>query len=405
VRRRTVTVLACALALAGVAGAAPRDTPGVSPGTILVGGTVPLSGPETAYSVVAYGADAYFKYVNDHGGVFGRKIEYRYLDDAYDPAQTVQQMRRLVEQDKVFAIFNQVGTEQVLATRPYLNQHGVPQLFAGSGAETFAHDYRQFPWTLPYLPSFYAEGQVYGRYIGRTTPGARIAVLFEDSDFGKDLLAGLKAGLAGRARIVRAVSYAVTEATLGSQMATLKASGADTLMVFALPKQTIQALVGADKLGWHPHPYIAAVSIDPFVMDVARSNTAGRATTGAISVTFLKDASNLRRWGKDRGVRLYYSILKRYAPSSDPKAVANIYGMAAAYTLVDALRHAGRNPTRESLLRAATSLNEATNPFLLPGIVARTRPTDRFALEQVQLYRYARGGVWQVFGPLVPARA
>jgi hypothetical protein len=215
----------------------------------------------------------------------------------------------------------------------------------------------------------------------------------------------LKAGLAGRARIVRAVSYAVTEATLGSQMATLKASGADTLMVFALPKQTIQALVGADKLGWHPHPYIAAVSIDPFVMDVARSNTAGRATTGAISVTFLKDASNLRRWGKDRGVRLYYSILKRYAPSSDPKAVANIYGMAAAYTLVDALRHAGRNPTRESLLRAATSLNEATNPFLLPGIVARTRPTDRFALEQVQLYRYARGGVWQVFGPLVPARA
>jgi branched-chain amino acid transport system substrate-binding protein len=404
VRRRTVTVLACALALAGVAGAAPRDTPGVSPGTILVGGTVPLSGPETAYSVVAYGADAYFKYVNDHGGVFGRKIEYRYLDDAYDPAQTVQQMRRLVEQDKVFAIFNQVGTEQVLATRPYLNQHGVPQLFAGSGAETFAHDYRQFPWTLPYLPSFYAEGQVYGRYIGRTTPGARIAVLFEDSDFGKDLLAGLKAGLAGRARIVRAVSYAVTEATLGSQMATLRASGADTLMVFALPKQTIQALVGADKLGWHPHPYIAAVSIDPFVMDVARSNTAGRATTGAISVTFLKDASNLRRWGKDRGVRLYYSILKRYAPSSDPKAVANIYGMAAAFTLADALKRAGRNPTRAGVLRAATTLKEANNPFMLPGIVLKTAPADRFAIEQVQLYRYTKG-TWQVFGPLVPAHA
>jgi len=401
---RVLPALACALVLAGVAGAAPAETPGVSSGTILIGGTVPLSGPETAYSVVAYGADAYFKYVNDHGGVFGRKIQYRYLDDAYDPAQTVQQVRRLVEQDKVFAIFNQVGTEQVLATRPYLNQRGVPQLFAGSGAETFARDYRQFPWTLPYLPSFYAEGRVYGRHIGRTTPRAKIAVLFEDSDFGKDLLAGLKAGLAGRGKIVRAVAYAVTEATLGSQMATLKASGADTLMVFALPKQTIQALVGADKLGWHPKPFIAAVSIDPFVMEVARQNTGGRATNGAISVTWLKDASNLPRWGKDAGVRLYYSILKRYAPSSDPKAVANIYGMSAAYTLVDALRRAGRNPTRESLLKAATSLSETTNPFLLPGITARTSATDRFALEQVQMYRYTRG-VWQVFGPLVPARA
>jgi branched-chain amino acid transport system substrate-binding protein len=402
--KRTIAALAAGLALAGVAGAAPTSTPGVASSTILIGGTVPLSGPETAYSVVAFGADAYFKYVNDHGGVFGRKIEYRYLDDAYDPAQTVQQVRRLVEQDKVFAIFNQVGTEQTLATRPYLNQQGVPQLFAGSGTEQFAHDYKQYRWTLPYLPSFYAEGRVYGRYIARTAPRAKIAVLFEDSDFGKDLLAGLKAGLAGRGKIMRAVGYAVTEATLGSELSTLKASGADTLMVFALPKQTIQALVGADKLGWHPHPYIAAVSIDPFVMSVARANTGGRATEGAISIAFLKDASNLRRWGRDLGVKLYYSILKRYAPSSDPKSVANIYGMAAAFTLVDALRHAGRNPTRASLMRAATSLNETNNPFLLPGIVAKTSPTDRFPLEQVQMYRYTHG-VWQVFGALVPAKA
>ena len=401
---RAVAACLCALALAGVAGATPTDTPGVSSSTILIGGTVPLSGPETAYAVVAYGAEAYFKYVNDHGGVFGRKIEYRYLDDAYDPAQTVQQTRRLVEQDKVLAIFNQVGTEEALATQPYLNQLGVPQLFAGSGAESFAHDSKQFPWTLPYLPSFYAEGRVYGQYIARTRPKATIAVLFEDSDFGKDLLAGLKAGLAGKGKIVRATSYAVTEPTLGSQMATLKASNADTLMVFALPKQAIQALVGADKLGWHPRPFIAAVSIDPFVMSVARLNTNGRATEGAISSVFLKDASNLARWGKDPGVKLYYSILKKYSPGNDPKAVANIYGMAVAFTLVDALKRAGRNPTRESLMKAATSLNEANNPFLLPGIVAKTSATDRFALEQVQMYRYAKG-VWQVFGPIVAARS
>lgn len=397
-------LVALVLALAGVAGATPTADPGVSSGRILIGGTVPLSGPETAYAVVAYGAEAYFKYVNDHGGIYGRKIEYRYLDDAYDPAQTVQQTRRLVEQDKVFLMFNQVGTEQTLATRPYLNQQKVPQLFAGSGTAQFAHDYKQYPWTLPYLPSFYAEGQVYGRYLARTKPAARIAVLFEDSDFGKDLLAGLKAGLAGKGTIVAAEGYAVTEPTLGSQMSTLAATNADTLMVFALPKQTIQALVGADKLGWHPRPYIAGVSIDPFVMSVARLNTNGRATAGATSITFLKDASNLARWGKDPGVKLYYSILKRYAPGNDPKAVANIYGMAAAYTLVDVLRRAGRSPTRASVLRAATSLSETTNPFMLPGLTLKTTTTDRFAIEQVQMYRYTKG-TWQVVGPILPARA
>ncbi len=285
---RLAAALIASLALAGVAGAAPADTPGVSSSTILIGGTVPLSGPETAYAVVAYGADAYFKYVNDHGGVYGRKIRYTYLDDAYDPAQTVQQTRQLVEQDHVLALFNEVGTEEALAVRPYLNQQGVPQLFVGSGAEQFAHDYKQYPWTLPFLPSFYAEGKVYGRYIAQTHPTAKIAVLFEDSDFGKDMLAGLKAGLAGKGKIVGAAGYAVTDPTLSSQMATLAATKADTLMVFALPKQTIQALVGADKLGWHPHPFIAAVSIDPFVMNVARLSTNGRATAGAISIAFLR---------------------------------------------------------------------------------------------------------------------
>ena len=180
---RILAAAVVALMLAGAAGATGADTPGVSKDRILIGGTVPLSGPETAYSVVAYGADAYFRYVNDHGGVYGRKIEYRYLDDAYDPSQTVQQVRRLVEQDKVFAIFYQVGTEQVLASRPYLNQRQVPQLFAGSGAQTFAHDYKQYPWTLPYLPSFHSEGAVYGRYIARTAPQARIAVLYEDGTY------------------------------------------------------------------------------------------------------------------------------------------------------------------------------------------------------------------------------
>jgi branched-chain amino acid transport system substrate-binding protein len=405
--RRRVPPLAgalfAALLLAALAGARPSDVPGVSSSELLIGGTAPLTGPESAYSVVAQGADAYFKYASDHGGVFGRKIRYVYRDDAYIPAQTVMQTRALVEQDHVFAIFNSVGTEHALAVRPYLNQLGVPQLFVGSGAGQIARGAKQFPWTLGYLPSFVAEGRIYGKYIAKTRPKARIAVLYEDSDFGHDLLAGLRSGLGGKGKIVAKQSYAVTDADVASQVAALRASKADTLMLFALPKQVIQGFVSADKLGWRPHPFVAAVSIDPFVMKVARFNTKNRTTEGAISIAFLKDASNLKRWGKDAGVKLYYSIMKKYNPDGDPKAVANFYGMAVAYTMVDALRHAGRNPTRQSLLAAATHLKETANPFLLPGIVVKTAARDRYPLEQVQMYRY-HAGVWRVFGRLVAAK-
>ena len=239
--------------------------------------------------------------MNDHGGVYGRKIDYRYLDDAYDPAQTVQQTRRLVEQDKVFLMFNQVGTEQTLATRPYLNQQKVPQLFAGSGTAQFARELQAVPVDAAVPAELLRRGPGLRPLPRAHAPKAKIAVLFEDSDFGKDLLAGLKSGLAGKGKIVGAQSYAVTEPTLGSQMSTLAATKADTLMVFALPKQTIQALVGADKLGWHPQPFIAAVSIDPFVMSVARLNTNGRATEGAMSITFLKDAIQSRPLGQGPG--------------------------------------------------------------------------------------------------------
>jgi ABC-type branched-subunit amino acid transport system substrate-binding protein len=405
VSRHVSTVFAaifCLLLVVAGAGARPVDVPGVSPTEILLGGTAPLTGPESAYSVVAEGANAYFQYADDHGGVFGRKIRYLYLDDAYDPAQTVQQTRQLVEQDKVFAIFNTVGTQHALAIRPYLNQLGVPELFAGSGASALTRDAKQYPWTIGYLPSFLGEGKVYGGYIATHRPKSRIAVLYEDSDFGHDMLTGLQEGLHGKARIVAKQSYAVTDADVTSQISALRASKADTLMLFALPKQVIQAFLAADKLGWRPHVFVAAVSIDPFVMAVARENTHNRTTEGAISIAFLKDPTNAARWGKDPGVKLYYSIMKRYDHAGDPNAVANFYGMAVAYTMVDTLKHAGKNPTRESVMNAATHLKEATNPFLLPGIVVKTGPGDRRPLDQVQMYRY-HAGVWRVFGPIVRA--
>jgi branched-chain amino acid transport system substrate-binding protein len=385
-----------------VPGALAAD-PGVSSDEIVLGGTAPISGPESAYAVVALGAKAYFDYVNANGGVFGRKIRYVYLDDAYDPAQTVQQTRRLVEQERVFAIFNVVGTEHALATRPYLNEVGVPQLFVGSGASALVRDAGKYPWTLGYLPSFFAEGRVYGRHIAKTRPNASIAVLYEDSDFGKDLLAGLRAGLRGKGKVVATQGYAVTEADVSSQIAALRASKANTLMIFALPKQTIQSFIAADKLGWRPKAFVAAVSIDPWVMSIARLNTKNRTTEGATSVAFLKDSTNKLKWGKDAGVKLYLSIMKRFSKGGDPNAVANMYGMAVAHTMVEALRKAGRDPTRKKLLDAATHLTSKPNPFLLPGIVVKTGAGDRYPLDEVRLYRYVKG-VWQTIGPLVSTR-
>ena len=215
--------------------------PGVTNDQILIGGTVPLSGDQVAYAAVARGADGYFKYVNSRGGVRGRQIKYLYVDDAYNTAETVRKTRELVQDDKVFAIFNSVGTEHVLAVRPYLNQAGVPQLFVGSGHSRLALERRQYPWSMGYLPRFAGEAALYGRYVARTRPKARIAVLREDSEYGQDMFTGLRRGLGKlSSRITAVQTYDLTDPDLNSQIARLKASRADTIMIFALPTQTIR---------------------------------------------------------------------------------------------------------------------------------------------------------------------
>jgi branched-chain amino acid transport system substrate-binding protein len=392
-----VGALALSLPWAFAGGAA---TPGVTSTSILLGGTAPLTGPETAYAPVARGAQAYFAYVNAHGGVFKRKINYKVLDDAYDPSKTVQATRQLVQQDGVFAIFNSIGTEHVLAVRPYLNQVGVPQLFVGSGAQVLAKERSRYRWTMGYLPSFVGEGAVYGRYIAKHMRGTTIGVLAEDSEYGNELLRGLKSGLKGRARIVSTQTYEVTDADVKTQVDRLKASGAKTFMIFALPKQALQSFIYADKDGWHPQVFITSVSIDPFVMNIARLNTRGRATNGAISLAFLKDPTD-RKLANDKAVKLYRSVLKKYGSGANPDAVAHFYGMAVAFTMVDALRHAGKNPTRASLLKAATHLNERNNPFMRKGIAVQT--SDYYPIDHVQLQRY-RKDHWVPVGGLVSTR-
>jgi ABC-type branched-subunit amino acid transport system substrate-binding protein len=384
---RVALAALAALALVAVAGARPGADPGVTAASVLLGGTVPLTGEAAAFGTVGAGARAYFDYVNGRGGVNGRKIEYRTYDDMYNPAQTVQLTRRLVEQDGVFAIFNSVGTANNLAIREYLNAQGVPQLFAGDGSQEIGRSFRRYPWTMGFLMSYRGEGDVYGKTIVQARPRARIAVLYENTELGRDMLTGLTRAIAGKGpRVVARESYEFTGADVSSQIARLKASRADTLMLFATPKFFIQAVTATHKLGWKPQLYIASVSIEPGIMAIARYN-APELTKGALSIAFVKNPND-PIWRKDPAVALYRTIMRRYHPSGRVTDVYHWYGMTVAWTMVETLRKAGRNLTRAGLLEAARSLDLPANPFLLPGIRIKTSPTDYRPLEHVYLYRY-----------------
>ena len=388
-----------ALAIVSAASAGGSATPGVTSNQILIGGTIPLSGPASAYASVAKGADAYFKYVDDHGGVFGRSIKYKYEDDAYDPSQTIQKTRDLVQNDKVFAIYNTLGTEQNLAVRSYLNQLKVPQLLVASGASTWGSDYKKYPWTIGFQPRYWGEASIYGRYIAKTRPGARIGILYQNDDYGKELVAGFQHALGNKTKlIVSKQGYDITDTDVKSQIARLKAKRVNTLMVFATPKFAIQSYSSARVLGWRPLVFVNAVSSATNTMTIASLASSKLQTEGSISIAFLKDPLD-PRWKRDKAVALFRTILKKYNGGQGLTDVYNVYGMASAYTLVDALRHAGKNLTRAGVMNAITHLNERSNPFVLPGISVRTTPTDHFPIGQVRLERY-HNGRWVYFGPL-----
>jgi len=371
-------------------------TPGVTPTQIVLGATGPLSGSESAYAPTLTGAQAYFDYVNAHGGVNGRKIVYKVEDDQYNPVNTVSLTQKLVEQEGVFAIFNSIGTEHALAVRDYLNARKVPQLFVGSGAAVIGNQHAKYPWTIGLLPSFVGEGLIYGRLIAKDHPKAKIGVLYENDEYGHELLAGLRRGLGSHAnQIVGTESYALLDTSVVSEVQSLKASGADTFVIFALPQQSAQAFVAASKLGWKPIEYVTSVSIDPVVMKIVHLSSDNSVGVGATSTAFLHDPTNPTQ-NNSAGVKRYLQIMKRYLPSEDPKAVAHIYGMMAAYAMVDALKHAGRNLTRAGLLHAAQHLSE-TNPFLLPGLKLSTTPQDYFPIGETYLVRYLHG-FWNVLG-------
>jgi branched-chain amino acid transport system substrate-binding protein len=395
--------LAVAVVCIASAGARSLAAPGVSPTEIKLGSSVPLSGEAQAAGNVARGADAYFKYVNAKGGVFGRKITFKYLDDGYDPGRAVNNTIRLVQQEQVFAMFSPLGTNNNLAIRKFLNQADVPQLFVASGATTFGRDYKQYPWTIGYIPPYSEEGELYGKYIVGHVKKPRIAVLYQDDDYGRDLLAGLRKGLGGRAgAIVGKVGYDPTTSDVQPQIAQLKATRANVLCIFAFGKFSLQAFNGVARVGWKPHIFVNDVSAASSLMSIVPQ----KAANGAVSIVFGKDPAT-PAWRNDKGIRLFQTILKKYGSGSigprDLKDGYYVAGMAAAYTMVDALRRAGKNLTRQSVMRAATHLRERGNPFVLPGIVVRTTPTFRFPVTQVKLQRW-RAGAWHPFGKLLSIR-
>jgi branched-chain amino acid transport system substrate-binding protein len=410
-RKLTLTCLAIVASLAlgvtaAIAGTARSAAdPGVTADSILLGGTAPLTGPASQYASIARGAEAYFKYVNANGGINGRKITYKYVDDAYNPAQSVPVTRQLVEQDKVFAVFNSLGTVQNIAVRPYLNSMKVPQLFVASGATTWGRDYAQYPYTIGFQPSYQAEGWVYGKYLARTAPGATVAVLFQNDDYGKDLLGGLKRGLQrSKVKVIAAQAYEVTSADVSSQIAKLKSSGADTLAIFATPTFAIQAYQYANKLGWKPkHVINNAVASASTSMQIASSAGQNKLVNGTVSIVFLKDPTD-PQWKNDAAMKLYRKILAQYAPGENANDPLHVYGMASAWTAADALKKAGKDLTRASLLKVLDNFTATGNPFMLPGIAVKTAGKDHYPIEQMLLQRW-QNGTWNSFGGLWGYRA
>lgn len=406
----TVAALAVSAVLVVTAGASPSATPGVTAKTILLEGTFPLSGPASGYAPIPVGMGAYFSYVNARGGVNGRKIVWKYSDDGYNPANTVQLTHKFVEQDHAFALVGGLGTEPQTAVRQYLNDNHVPQLFVATGATTFDRDYAQYPWTLGWQPDYEAEGSIYGKYITKNLPNAKIGVLYQNDAYGNDYLRGLKSGLTQKhtSQIVDAEAYDLSATTPPAvQVAKLKASGADTFVIFATPTPTIQAYVISTKLGWHPANVItnSVSATDTFLTIAAKSGSDN--VEGTISVSYVLDPSN-PLYNKQPGMKLYRTIMAKYAPSANANDGLNLYGVAKAWTTVQVLQAAGKNLTRAGLMKAARSMaytkgKHNANPFTLPGVSVFTKGAFQYPISQMTIIKYVNH-VFQPVGGVINGR-
>jgi branched-chain amino acid transport system substrate-binding protein len=388
--------------------AAPAAAPGVSKTTITIGGTFPLTGVASLYAPIPRGMGAYFSWVNSRKGpdgkrgVYGRQIVWKFYDDEYNPAKTVQLTDQLVLQDKVFAIVGSLGTEPNLPIRPRLNARKVPQILVSTGASYWGLQYKEFPWTIGWQPDYIAEGIAYGRWIARNAPNAKIAVFFQNDDYGKDYLKGLKIGLgAKRSLIVSELGYEVTDSSYASQLARQKASGADTWVLLTTPTPTVRAIATAKALNWKPDTLVInSVAAVDSVMAAAAQRAGADFVNGAVSSAYLKNPTN-PVYANDPQVKQFRTIMSKFGPGGAPNTF-HYYGVAKAYDAVRLLYLAGKNPTRASLMRATQHMNWV-NPFALKGVRVKTGSKDRFPISQMRLIRYSNG-TWTEFGALIKGR-
>jgi branched-chain amino acid transport system substrate-binding protein len=414
VRKLIVSAVALIAALAftvsGALGGA-EQTPGVTAKSIVIGGTFPLTGPAAAYAPIPLGMKAYFSYINSRKGpdgkrgVGGRQIVWKYYDDGYNPANTVQLTRKLVEEDKVFATVGQLGTEHNLAVRPYLNQRRVPHALVSTGASYWGTQYKEFPWTTGWQPDYIAEGRIYGLHIRQNHQGKKIAILYQNDDYGKDYLYGVRVALGKKyadANVVAEVAFEVTAPNVTSQMARIKASGAAIFVLLATPTPTIRAYGTGKALGYNPEQiYLNSVSATAAFLNIAVGVAGAPYVNGSLSVAYLKDPSS-PTWNNDAAMKQYRTIMKKYAPNANADDGLYFYGVAKAETFVQALYKAGKNPTRASLMAALLSLNSA-NKFALPGVKLKSTRTDHFIISQMQLIRYTHPD-WVRTGQLIEGR-
>lgn len=389
---------ACLLASAS-ANAQKKYGPGVSDTEIKIGGTTPYSGPASSFSAVTKTELAYFKMINDQGGVNGRKINFIVYDDAYSPPKTVEQVRKLVESDEVLLTFNMVGTPPNSAVQKYLNQLKVPQLFAGSGADRF-QDPTNYPWTLGFNPSYRTEGRIYGQYILANHPNAKIGVFYQNDDLGKDYVAGLKAALGSKASsmIVIEESYELSEPSIDSHIIKIKAAGADVLYDASTPKFSAQAIKKMAELEWKP---VHILDVNSSSIGAVLKPAGLENSKGIISTTYTKDPMD-PQWKNDPGMMKYFAFLEKYQPDADKTSFFTLYGTLPAQLLVELLKRCGDDLTRENIMKQATNLKDIQLDLTLPGILANTSPTDYRLHRQMQLVRFD-GEHWAAFGPLITA--
>ena len=372
-------------------------TPGVSATEIKIGNTAQYSGPVSQAGALGRGGAAFFRMVNEQGGIGGRKIDFISLDDAYSPPRALEQTRRLVEQDQVAFIFATGGTPTNSATQKYLNDRKIPQLFIMSGADRFK-DFRKFPWTIGWQPSYRVEAQIYAKYVVAHRPAARIGILWQDDDFGKSYLAGIKDVLGDKydRMVVKTASYQVADPTVDSQVVSLQASGADVLITAATPKFAAQTIRKVFDLGWKPLQFMSNVSVS--VGSVLKPAGLEKAA-GLITAAYLKDATD-PRWKDDAGAGQYRAFMRKYLPDADISEEFYAWIYAGSLGLMQVLRQCGTDFSRPNIMRQATDLHDLQLPTLLPGIRINTSPTNYHVIRQMQLKRWD-GQAWELFGEVI----